>query len=105
MPTPSTLERLCDIRELQDASDGHLIAICKWIADGEMPTARVGGKRKIRESDLQPPAMPVIVFRSDEQVGEQARDDLNALAAKLVASWPELPEERRVELGRLLTDS
>ncbi|MBP5865032.1 hypothetical protein QBA57_34810 [Streptomyces scabiei] len=72
------------------------------MTDGEMPAVRVGGQLKIRELDLQPPAMPVIVFRSDEQVGEQARDDLNALAAKLVASWPELPKERRVELGRLL---
>lgn len=102
MLTPSTLERLCDMRELQDANDGHSIVIRKRIADGEIPVVRVGGKRKIRESDLQPPAMPVIVFRSDEQVDEQARDDLNALAAKLVASWPELPKERRVELGRLL---
>jgi len=48
------------------------------MTDGEMPAVRVGGQLKIRESDLQPPAMPVIVFRSDEQVGEQARDDLNA---------------------------
>ncbi|MEI5525457.1 hypothetical protein WB401_12895 [Streptomyces brasiliscabiei] len=103
MPTPSTLERLCDMRELRDARDGHSIAICKWIADGEMPTVRVGGKRKIREPDLQPPTMPVIVFRSGQQAGEQARDDLNALAAKLVASWPKLPAEHRVELSPLLT--
>ncbi|MDH6623316.1 hypothetical protein M2271_001103 [Streptomyces sp. LBL] len=32
----------------------------------------------------------------------QVEEDLDALAAKLVASWPELPKERRVELGRLL---
>ncbi|MBW8735646.1 MAG: hypothetical protein JF621_00420 [Streptomyces turgidiscabies] len=74
------------------------------MTDGEISAVRVGGKRKTRESDLQPPAMPVIASRPDEQAGEQARDDLNALAAKLVASWPELPKERRVELGRLLTD-
>ncbi|MFI1354569.1 hypothetical protein ACH4TV_13460 [Streptomyces sp. NPDC020898] len=92
------------MRELQDANDGHSIAIRKRMTDGEIPAVRVGGKRKTRGPDPQPPAMPVIVFRSDEQAGEQARDDLNALAAKLVASWPELPKERRVELGRLLTD-
>ncbi|MDL5199534.1 hypothetical protein [Streptomyces sp. ALI-76-A] len=90
------------MRELQDANDGHSIAIRKRMTDGEMPAVRVGGKLKTRESDLQPPVMPVTASRRDEQVGEQAIDDLNALAAKLVASWPELPKERRVELGRLL---
>lgn len=103
MPAPSTPEPLCDMRELRDANDGHSIAIHKLI-DGEMPAVQGGGKRKTRESDLQPSVMPVIVFHSDEQAGEQAKDDLNALAAKLVASWPELPTERRVELGRLLAD-
>jgi hypothetical protein len=53
---------------------------------------------KIRESDLLPPAEPVDASRSDGQVEE----DLDALAAKLVANWPEVPEERKAELGRLL---
>ncbi|MFB7553784.1 hypothetical protein [Streptomyces sp. NPDC056154] len=92
------------MRELQEDADyGHSIAIRKRITDDEMPAVRVGGKLKIRESDLQPLAMPAIASRPDEQVEEQVKDDLNSLAAKLVASWPELPKERRVELGRLLT--
>lgn len=47
--------------------------------------------------------MPVIASRPDEQAEEQVKDDLNALVANLVASWPELPMERRVKLGLLLT--
>ncbi|WP_340375735.1 hypothetical protein U5640_11690 [Streptomyces sp. SS7] len=53
---------------------------------------------KICESDLLPSAEPVDASHSDGQVEE----DLDVLAAKLVANWPEVPEERKAELGRLL---
>ncbi|MEV0443623.1 hypothetical protein AB0I84_23625 [Streptomyces spectabilis] len=53
--------------------------------------------------DLPPTVMLVIASRPDEQVEEQVKDDLNALVANLVASWLELPLERRVEPGFLLT--
>ncbi|UQA91049.1 hypothetical protein [Streptomyces halobius] len=75
------------MRELQeDANQGPSIAIRGQITDGAMPAVRVGGKLKIRESDLPPLAMPVIASRPDEQVEEQVKDDLNALVANLVAS-------------------
>ncbi|MFE4334017.1 hypothetical protein ACFRQM_32780 [Streptomyces sp. NPDC056831] len=90
---------------MQDANYGHSIAIRKRIADGEIPAVWVGGKLKIRESDLHLLAVPVIISRPDEQVEEQVEDDLDALAAKLVASWPEVPEERKADLGRLLAGS
>ncbi|WP_328786971.1 hypothetical protein [Streptomyces sp. NBC_00273] len=86
----------------EDANRGPSIAIRRQITDGAIPAVRVGGNLKIHESDLPPLAMPVIPSRPDKQVQEQVTDDLNALVANLVASWPELPMERRVELGRLL---
>lgn len=37
-----------------------------------------------------------------EQRGMQPADDLTALAARIVATWPALSAERKAELGRLL---
>lgn len=37
-----------------------------------------------------------------EQPGIQPADDLTALAARIVATWPALSAERKAELGRLL---
>lgn len=39
-----------------------------------------------------------------EQFGIQPADDLTALAARIVATWPPLSAERKAELGRLLTN-
>lgn len=80
-PVPSALERLCDLREGQGANCGHSITVRQRIAESR-PAIWVGGKLKIRESDLQ----------------EQVEDDLGAWAAKLDASWPEVPEKRKAEL-------
>ena len=62
------------------------------------PSIRLLSTLKIRESDPLPLAEPVDAPRSDGQVAE----DYDALAAKLVANWPEVPEERKAEIGRLL---
>jgi hypothetical protein len=37
-----------------------------------------------------------------EQCGIQPADDLTALAARIVATWPALSAGRKAELGRLL---
>lgn len=37
-----------------------------------------------------------------EQCGTRPADDLTALAARIVATWPALSAERKAELGRLL---
>ncbi|ELP66182.1 hypothetical protein STRTUCAR8_01759 [Streptomyces turgidiscabies Car8] len=33
----------------------------------------------------------------------EVAEDHDALVAKLVANWPDVPEKRKAELGRLLT--
>lgn len=37
-----------------------------------------------------------------EQCGIQPADDITALAARIVSTWPALSPERKAELGRLL---
>lgn len=52
MTTESTLERLYDLRELQEAGYGDRSTLTKLIKSEGIPAVRIGRKIKVRESDL-----------------------------------------------------
>ncbi|MFJ5108144.1 MULTISPECIES: helix-turn-helix domain-containing protein [unclassified Glutamicibacter] len=102
MATPSTLERLYPLRELQDANYGDRTTLMKRIHDGTLPAVKVGNAYRIRESDLPLIAKPIGDASSTAPKPAADLDDLAALASQIVSNWPRLSAERRAELGRLL---
>ncbi|MDQ0648601.1 hypothetical protein QFZ53_002797 [Microbacterium natoriense] len=107
MVTPAlTLDRLYSLRELQEAGYGDRITLTKRIHSGEIPAVRVGNRFKVYESNLRHLAHPVgdaAVERPVTAGRADELDDLAALAARMVATWPRLSNDRKQELDRLLT--
>ncbi|PUB32469.1 hypothetical protein C8K30_101995 [Promicromonospora sp. AC04] len=99
MSVVSSLERPYGVHEPQDANYGHPNAMRERVAGGEIPAVRVEDELKIRESDLPLLAEPAHPPRT----GAMARRDLQALAARMVADWPRVPEAGKIEIGRLLS--
>lgn len=105
MSTASTLDRLYTLRELQEAGYGDRITLTRRIHNGEIPAVRIGNRFKVYESDLHRLAEPVSDAAPATSVTSALADDfddLAALAARMVATWPRLTADRKAELGRLL---
>ncbi len=102
MATATTLERLYPLRELQDANYGDRTTLMKRIHDGTLPAVKVGNAYRIRESDLHLIAKPIGDATRTAPEPAADLDDLAALAARIVSTWPCLSTERKAELGRLL---
>lgn len=83
----------------------HPQTLRSYIHAGRLPAVRVGKQFMVKESDLERLMTPVSVAGSapPSQVSSGADlGELAALAARMVASWPRLSEQRKAELGRLL---
>ena len=99
MATPSTLERLYSLRELQEANYGHRATLGKLIHDGILPAVKVGNAFKIRESDLPLIGQPINAPAIPE---EKPEDTLGDYVKALVDNFPKLNAEQKTQLGRLL---
>jgi hypothetical protein len=122
MPALTTLASLIDratdreltLHEAFAEGWGHPSTLRKRVKDGRLPAEQVDdrGTYVVLESDLM--RQPDLVrLRRSRGIPLPARgtqdeavnlDDLASLAARLVATWPELSAERKRELGRLLAD-
>lgn len=91
-------ERLFSLRELETAGYRGRDTLHKLIAAGDLPAVKVGNAWKVRERDLVLLAEPIGAKPTD--VSDTAY--LEALAARIVSTWPRLSTERKAELGRLL---
>ncbi len=88
----------------------HPQTVRGYIHTGKLPAYRIGdGEFRVREADLAHLAAPIAAAHSDDPVlatpadlTDPGLDDLAALAARMVASWPSLSPDRKAELGRLL---
>lgn len=83
----------------------HPHTLRNYIHAGRLPAVRVGKQFMVRETDLERLMTPVNVTGSappSRASSEADLTDLAALAARMVASWPRLSEQRKAELGRLL---
>ena len=94
-------ERLYSLRELSEMGYGSRKTLQTRIHEGKVPAVRVNNAFKIRASDLHLLA---------DQVGPSSTpavtvDDLAEIAAKVVATWPRLSDDRKAELGRLLSSA
>lgn len=105
--------REATIHEWSAEGWGHPATLHRRIRDGRLPATRIDGRGTylVREADLlaQPDLVrlrrrsrmgPVVA--SETVTNDVGLDDLAALAARMVATWPRLTAERRAELGRLL---
>jgi excisionase family DNA binding protein len=91
-------ERVFSLRQLEAAGYPGRDTLHKLIAAKELPAVKVGNAWKVRERDLVFLAEPIGAVPTDV-------DDvryLEALAARIVSTWPRLSAERKLELGRLL---
>lgn len=91
-------ERLFSLRELAIAGYGTRDTLHKRIAQGTIPAVRVGNAWKVRERDLVLLTEPI----GAEPTDVAGIDYRNALAARIVSTWPRLSTECKAELGRLL---
>lgn len=76
-----------------------------YIHAGRLPAVRVGKQFMVKESDLErlmTPVKPDGCAPERPVSCETDLSDLAALAARMVASWPRLTEQRKAELSRLL---
>lgn len=105
MSNTTALERLYPLRELQDANYGDRTTLMKRIHDRTLPAVKVGNAYRIRESDLHLIAKPVGDSSANAAAPCADFDELAALAAKIVSSWPTLSGRCKEELGRLLAGS
>lgn len=77
----------------------------RYVHAGRLPAVRVGKQFMVKESDLERLIKPVKVDKAAPRTQMSSAADLTdlaALAARMVASWPRLSEQRKAELGRLL---
>ncbi|XVX21483.1 hypothetical protein ACQP1U_06355 [Actinomycetota bacterium] len=100
-PTKSPITRYLSLRELEAAGLGHRNVILRRIHAEEIPAVRIGNAFKIAETDLHLLAVPVGAARSPEP----ALDDLAEAARELVATWPQLTDAAKAELGRILSSA
>ncbi|GAA4525614.1 hypothetical protein GCM10023160_18790 [Brachybacterium paraconglomeratum] len=103
--TASTLDRLYTLRQLQDAGYGDRITLTKRIHRDEIPAVKVGNRYMVYESDLRRLVQPVNDVAGKPSAASplaEDLDDLAALAARMVATWPRLSDDRKRELGALL---
>ena len=100
-PNLERLERFWKLSELQAAGRGERSTLMKRIHDHTLPAVKVGNSYRIRNSDLHLIAEPVGVPSTDEAPVVDL-DDLAAVAAQMVSTWPTLTDDRKRELGRLL---
>lgn len=94
-------ERLFNLRELSIAGYGTRDTLHHRIAEGSIPAVKVGNAWKVRERDL-PQLAEAIGAAPSNDVELVDLDDLAAVAARVVSTWPTLTEDRKRELGRLL---
>lgn len=102
--TTITEPALLDVRDVAAMGYGHPQTIKSRIRRGEIPALMVGAKYKIDRADLHLLGKRVGAPRPTDST-EQTSDDLDALASRVVASWPRLSPESKAELGRLLAAS
>lgn len=96
---------LLALRAAHERGWPHPHTLRNYVHAGRLPAVRVGKQFMVKESDLKRLMTPVIVAGSAPQSHDSSGADLGdlaALAARMVASWPRLSEQRRAELGRLL---
>lgn len=96
---------LLALRAAHERGWPHPHTLRSYVHAGRLPAVRVGKQFMVKESDLERLMTPVNVAGSapESQVSSQTDlTDLAALAARMVASWPRLSEQRKAELGRLL---
>jgi excisionase family DNA binding protein len=92
-------ERLFTLRELTAAGYGSRDTLHRRISTGVIPAVKVGNTYKVKESDLRLLAEPIGAAPADPDTF----DDLATVAAQVVSTWPRLSDERKRELGRLLS--
>lgn len=93
------------LRAAHDRGWPHPQTLRNYVHAGRLPAVRVGKQFMVKESDLERLMTPVDAAgtsREDQAPSGPDLSDLAALAARMVASWPRLSEQRKAELGRLL---
>ncbi|WP_437771387.1 helix-turn-helix domain-containing protein [Arthrobacter sp. KNU40] len=96
---------LLALRAAHERGWPHPHTLRNYVHAGRLPAVRVGKQFMVKESDLKRLMTPVNVVDSapERQLSSEADfTDLAALAARMVASWPRLTEQRKAELSRLL---
>jgi hypothetical protein len=97
-------ERLFSLRELEVAGYSSRDTLHKLIASDAIPAVKVGNAWKIRERDL-PRLAEDIGAAPSKDVELVDLEDIAAVAAQVVTTWPRLTDESKAELGRLLAGS
>jgi excisionase family DNA binding protein len=96
---------LIALRAAHERGWPHPHTLRGYVHSGRLPAVRVGKQFMVKESDLERLMTPVRVAGSAPEIQESSEADLSDLAtfaARMVASWPRLSEQRKAELGRLL---
>lgn len=116
--TPTDADDLSlTLYEASVAGWGHTQTLRRRIKAGKLPAERVDdrGTFIVRQSDLmrQPDlvrlrkskGLPALPTECPVAAVPADLDDLAALAARIVSTWPRLSAERKSELGRLLASA
>lgn len=104
-------ERLFSLRELEAAGYGSRSRLQTLVKSGVVPTIWVGNARKVRARDLHKLAESTTVDLTAVEPlphdGGPSADQsdsafCDALAQRIVSTWPRLSADQKAELGRLL---
>lgn len=88
-----TEDSLLDLKTAAAHTGQSVAALRRWIKEGRLPMTKQGNAHRVTAADV---AAAVASAREDSQ------REREALAQKVVSTWPRLSPERKEELGRIL---